>query len=115
MNVIQQLEMEQLRLDLPDFRAGDTVKVHVKIKEGDKERIQAFQGVVIKRNKGLSSARFTVRKISGGVGVERIFPMNSPSIDKIEVITRGTVRRSRIYYLRNLRGKAARIKEKRDI
>ncbi|MBF0467706.1 MAG: 50S ribosomal protein L19 [Desulfamplus sp.] len=115
MNVIHQLEMEQLRLDLPDFRAGDTVKVHVKITEGEKERIQAFQGVVIKRNKGLASARFTVRKISGGVGVERIFPMNSPSIDKIEVITRGTVRRSRIYYLRNLRGKAARIKEKRDI
>ncbi|MBF0301717.1 MAG: 50S ribosomal protein L19 [Desulfamplus sp.] len=111
MNVIQQLELEQMRLDLPAFRAGDTVKVHVKISEGEKERIQAFQGVVIKRSKGLSSSRFTVRKISGGVGVERIFPMNSPSIDKIEVITRGRVRRSRIYYLRNLRGKAARIKE----
>ncbi|MBF0230931.1 MAG: 50S ribosomal protein L19 [Desulfamplus sp.] len=112
MDVIKQLELEQIRLDLPDFRAGDTVKVHVKISEGEKDRIQAFQGVVIKRSKGLSSSRFTVRKISGGVGVERIFPMNSPAIDKIEVITRGSVRRSRIYYLKNLRGKAARIKEK---
>ncbi|MBF0201556.1 MAG: 50S ribosomal protein L19 [Desulfamplus sp.] len=113
MNIIDQLEMEQIRLDHPDFRAGDTIKVHVRIKEGDKERIQVFQGVVIKKSKGLASARFTVRKISGGVGVERIFPLHSPSIEKIEVITRGRVRRSRIYYLRNLRGKAARIKERR--
>ncbi|SLM27942.1 50S ribosomal subunit protein L19 [Desulfamplus magnetovallimortis] len=113
MNIIEQLEMEQMRLDIPDFRAGDTIKVHAKIKEGDKERIQVFQGVVIKKTKGLASARFTVRKISGGVGVERIFPLNSPAIDKIEVVSYGRVRRSRIYYLRNLRGKAARIKERR--
>jgi len=115
MNVIQQLEKEQMRLDVPDFRAGDTVKVHVKIREGEKERIQVFTGVVIKKTKGLTSARFTVRKISGGVGVERIFPLYSPSIDKIEVVTRGRVRRSKIYYLRNLRGKAARIKERRIV
>lgn len=115
MNVLQQLEREQMRLDIPDFRAGDTVKVHVKIKEGEKERIQVFAGVVIKKTKGLTSARFTVRKISGGVGVERIFPLYSPSIDKIEVETRGRVRRSKIYYLRNLRGKAARIKERRMV
>ena len=115
MQVIEQLEMEQLRLDIPDFRAGDTIKVHVRISEGEKERIQVFQGVVIKKTKGLASARFTVRKISGGIGVERIFPLNSPSIDKIEVVTRGRVRRSKIYYLRNLRGKAARIKERRMV
>ncbi|ACN16179.1 RplS [Desulforapulum autotrophicum HRM2] len=113
MNIIDQLEQEQLRLDMPDFRAGDAIKVHVKIREGEKERIQIFAGVVIKKTKGLACARFTVRKISGGIGVERIFPLNSPSIDKIEVVTRGRVRRSKIYYLRNLRGKAARIKERR--
>ncbi len=113
MHILEQLEMEQMRLDLPDFRAGDTIKVHAKIKEGDKERIQVFQGVVIKKTKGLARARFTVRKISGGVGVERIFPLNSPSIDKIEVLVHGRVRRSKIYYLRKLRGKAARIKERR--
>lgn len=112
-NVIEKLEREQMRLDIPDFTSGDTVKVHVKIKEGEKERIQMFQGVVIKKTKGLVSARFTVRKISGGIGVERIFPLNSPAIDKIEVVTQGRVRRSKLYYLRNLRGKAARIKEKR--
>jgi len=115
MNLIEQLEREQLRLDMPDFRAGDTIKVHVKIREGEKERIQIFAGVVIKKTKGLVASRFTVRKISGGVGVERIFPLNSPSIDKIEVVTRGLVRRSKIYYLRNLRGKAARIKERRMV
>jgi len=113
MNVLNKIEREQMRLDLPDFRAGDTVKVHAKIKEGDKERIQMFTGVVIKKTKGLASARFTVRKISGGVGVERIFPLYSPALDKIEVVSRGRVRRSKIYYLRNLRGKAARIKERR--
>jgi len=112
-NVIEKLEREQMRLDIPDFRSGDTVNVHVKISEGEKERIQMFQGVVIKKTGGFSSARFTVRKISSGVGVERIFPLYSPSIDKIEVITKGKVRRSKLYYLRNLRGKAARIKEKR--
>ena len=112
-NVIEQLEREQMRLDIPDFKSGDTVNVHVKISEGEKERIQVFQGVVIKKTGGFSSARFTVRKISSGVGVERIFPLYSPSIDKIEIITQGKVRRSKLYYLRNLRGKAARIKEKR--
>ncbi|OGR12398.1 MAG: 50S ribosomal protein L19 [Desulfobacterales bacterium RIFOXYA12_FULL_46_15] len=112
-NVIEKLEREQMRLDIPDFNSGDTINVHVKISEGEKERIQVFQGVVIKKTGGFSSARFTVRKISSGVGVERIFPLYSPSIDKIEVITKGKVRRSKLYYLRNLRGKAARIKEKR--
>lgn len=112
-NLIQKIEREQMRLDIPGFDSGDTVKVHVKIREGEKERVQVFEGVVIKKTKGLSSARFTVRKISGGVGVERIFPLYSPAIDKVEVVTRGRVRRSKLYYLRNLRGKAARIKEKR--
>ncbi len=112
-NLIEKIEKEQLRLDVPEFDSGDTVKVHVKIREGEKERIQVFQGVVIKKTKGYSSARFTVRKISGGIGVERIFPLYSPVLDKIEVVTRGRVRRSKLYYLRNLRGKAARIKEKR--
>ncbi len=113
MNIIQQLEREQMRLDVPQFGSGDTVTVHVKIKEGEKERIQAFKGVVISKRKGTTNASFTVRKISYGIGVERIFPLHSPSIDKIEVNTRGKVRRSKIYYLRNLRGKAARIKELR--
>ncbi len=112
-NIIEKLEKEQIRLDIPDFSAGDTVKVYVKIREGEKERIQIFQGVVIKKTKGLAGARFTVRKITGGIGVERIFPLNSPVIDKIEVVTKGRVRRSKLYYLRDLRGKAARIKEKR--
>jgi large subunit ribosomal protein L19 len=112
-NLMQKIEREQMRLDIPDFDSGDTVKVHVKIREGEKERVQVFEGVVIKKTGGLSSARFTVRKISGGVGVERIFPLHSPGIDKVELVTRGRVRRSKLYYLRNLRGKAARIKEKR--
>lgn len=102
-----------MRLDLPDFHPGDTVKVHVKIKEGEKERIQVFQGVVISKRKGNTNASFTVRKVSYGVGVERIFPMHSPIIDRIEIVSRGRVRRAKIYYLRKLRGKAARIKEKR--
>ncbi|MBL7204152.1 MAG: 50S ribosomal protein L19 [Desulfobacteraceae bacterium] len=113
MNVIEALEKEQMRGDIPEFRPGDTVKVHVKIKEGEKERIQVFQGVVIRKRKGNTGATFTVRKVSYGIGVERIFPLHSPIIDKIEIITRGRVRRARLYYLRNLRGKAARIKEKR--
>jgi large subunit ribosomal protein L19 len=113
MEKIEKLEREIMRMDLPAFEAGDTVKVHVKIKEGEKERIQAFQGVVISKRKGTSKATFTVRKVSYGIGVERIFPMHSPIIDKIEVINRGRVRRAKIYYLRKLRGKAARIKEKR--
>ena len=113
MTKIEQLEKENIRLDLPNFRPGDTVKVHVKIKEGEKERIQAFQGVVISKRKGRTNATFTVRKVSYGIGVERIFPMHSPVIDRIEIVTKGRVRRAKIYYLRKLRGKAARIKEKR--
>jgi large subunit ribosomal protein L19 len=113
MGKIEQLEKENFRLDLPNFGPGDTVKVHVKITEGEKERIQAFQGVVISKRKGSTNATFTVRKVSYGIGVERIFPMHSPVIDRIEVITKGRVRRAKIYYLRKLRGKAARIKEKR--
>ena len=113
MQVIEQIEKEMMRLDHPDFAAGDTVKVHVKIREGEKERIQVFEGVVISKRNGSSHATFTVRKVSYGIGVERIFPMHSPIIDKIEILTRGRVRRAKIYYLRKLRGKAARIKEKR--
>ena len=113
MTKIEQLEKENIRLDMPNFRPGDTVKVHVKIKEGEKERIQAFQGVVISKRKGRTNATFTVRKVSYGIGVERIFPMHSPVIDRIEIVTKGRVRRAKIYYLRKLRGKAARIKEKR--
>jgi large subunit ribosomal protein L19 len=114
MQAIEQLNREHMRMDLPAFGPGDTVKVHVKISEGEKERIQVFQGVVISKRKGTTDATFTVRKVSYGVGVERIFPTHSPAIDKIEVVTRGRVRRAKIYYLRKLRGKAARIKERRD-
>jgi large subunit ribosomal protein L19 len=110
MEKIQQLEKEQMRLDHPDFGPGDTVKVHVKIKEGEKERIQIFQGVVISKRRGNTNATFTVRKVSYGIGVERIFPLHSPTLDRIEVVTKGRVRRAKIYYLRKLKGKAARIK-----
>jgi large subunit ribosomal protein L19 len=113
MDKIRQLEREMMRLDLPAFAPGDTVKVHVKIKEGEKERIQVFQGVVISKRRGMTNATFTVRKVSYGVGVERIFPLHSPIIDKVELVTRGRVRRAKIYYLRKLRGKAARLKERR--
>ncbi len=113
MNIIENLEKEQMRFDIPDFKAGDTIRVHARIKEGDKERIQVFQGAVIRRRKGTTGATFTVRKVSYGIGVERIFPLHSPSIDKIEIVSRGKVRQGRLYYLRKLRGKAARIKEKR--
>jgi len=113
MQTIEQIEREMMRLDLPAFAPGDTVKVYVKIKEGEKERIQAFQGVVISKRKGRSNATFTVRKVSYGIGVERIFPLHSPLIDKVEVVSKGRVRRAKIYYLRKLRGKAARIKERR--
>jgi large subunit ribosomal protein L19 len=113
MEVIKQLEREQMRMDVLDFLPGDTVRVHVKIKEGDKERIQVFQGVVISKRKGGISASFTVRKVSYGVGVERVFPYHSPIIERVERVTRGRVRRAKIYYLRKLRGKAARIREKR--
>ncbi|MBT8407490.1 MAG: 50S ribosomal protein L19 [Deltaproteobacteria bacterium] len=113
MNIMQSLDREQMRIDIPQFKPGDTVKVHVRIREGEKERIQVFQGVVIRKRKGKINSTFTVRKISYGVGVERIFPLHSPMIDKIEVVSRGRVRRSRLYYLRKLRGKAARIRELR--
>jgi large subunit ribosomal protein L19 len=106
-------ESADTRKDIPDFAPGDTVKVHVKVKEGDKERIQIFQGVVISRRGGGTRQMFTVRKISGGVGVERMFPLYSPTIDRIEVERHGRVRRAKLYYLRDLRGKAARIEERR--
>ena len=99
-------------MGLPQFHGGDTVRVYVKVKEGEKERIQVFEGLVIRKRKGGMGASFTARKVSYGVGVERIFPLNSPIIDKVEVVQRGRVRRSRLYYIRNLKGKAARIKEK---
>ena len=110
--LIEEITKEQLRTDHPDFRAGDTVRVHVKVVEGSRERIQVFEGVVIKRQNGGISETFTVRKISYGVGVERTFPLHSPRVDNIEVVRRGTVRRAKLYYLRNLRGKAARIRER---
>ncbi|NIK68806.1 MULTISPECIES: 50S ribosomal protein L19 [unclassified Paenibacillus] len=111
MNLLQTIAQEQLRQDLPSFRPGDTLKVHVKVIEGSRERIQLFEGVVIKRRGGGISETFTVRKISYGVGVERTFPLHSPKLEKIEVARRGKVRRAKLYYLRELRGKAARIKE----
>jgi large subunit ribosomal protein L19 len=113
MNVIDQLEKEHMRTDIPQFRPGDTVKVHVKIREGEKDRIQVFQGIVISKKKGGIRSSFTVRKISYGIGVERIFPLHSPSINMIQVMQRGRVRRSRLYYLRQLKGKAARVKTQR--
>jgi large subunit ribosomal protein L19 len=112
-NIIENIEREQMRVDIPDFKVGDTIKVHAKIKEGEKERIQVFQGFVIRKRKGKTGATFTVRKVSYGIGVERIFPLHSPTIDKIEVVSKGKVRRGKLYYMRKLRGKAARIKEKR--
>lgn len=110
--IIREITKDQLRTDVPSFRPGDTVRVHVKVKEGQRERIQIFEGVVIQRRGGGISETFTVRKISNGVGVERIFPLNSPVIAKIEVVRRGKVRRAKLFYLRKLRGKAARIKER---
>jgi len=106
---IEAIEREQLQQNLPDFKPGDTLKVHVKVIEGEKERIQVFAGVVIRRSRGGIRSTFTVRKVSYGIGVERTFPMHSPRIDKIEVVTRGHVRRAKLYYLRGLSGKAARI------
>ena len=111
MNALDLIEKEQMRGDIPYFKSGDTVKVHVRIIEGQKERIQVFEGVVIRKRGGNNRASFTVRKISRGIGVERTFPLHSPVVDKIDVITRGKVRRSRLYYLRGLKGKKARIKE----
>lgn len=114
MNKLDTIEQEYLRTDTPEFRAGDTLRVYVKVREGEKERIQLFQGVVISRRGSGTSESFTVRKMSGGIGVERVFPLNSPILDKIEVARRGRVRRAKLYYLRGLRGKAARIEERRD-
>lgn len=112
-DIMKIAEASEIKDGMPSFGPGDTVKVHVKVKEGDKERIQVFQGVVISRKGGGSREMFTVRKVSGGIGVERMFPLSSPTIDKIEVARHGRVRRAKLYYLRNLRGKAARIEEKR--
>ncbi len=114
MILIRKIETEQMRLDLPSFRAGDTVKVFLRIIEGEKERSQVFQGAVLRVRKGTTNATFTVRKVSDGVGVERVFPMHSPFLERIEVVSQGKVRRGRIYYLRRLKGKAARIKTKPD-
>jgi len=113
MNKLQAVEKEYLRDGVPEFRPGDTVKVHVRVVEGDKERIQVFQGVVIARRGGGTRETFTVRKVSGGVGVERIFPLHSPIVDRIELVRQGKVRRAKLYYLRGRRGKAARIEERR--
>jgi large subunit ribosomal protein L19 len=114
MQTLDDLDSASLRDDVPEFRAGDTLKVHVRVVEGNRERIQIFQGVVIRRQGGGIRETFTVRKVSFGVGVERTFPVHSPIINKIEVVTRGDVRRAKLYYLRDLRGKAAKIKEKRQ-
>ncbi|MBX5476637.1 MAG: 50S ribosomal protein L19 [Clostridia bacterium] len=113
MDIIRTLEKEQLRTDIPDFRPGDTVRVHVKVVEGGRERIQVFEGTVLARKGRGISETFTVRRVSYGVGVERTFPVHSPRIDKIEVVRQGRVRRAKLYYLRDLSGKAARIREKR--
>lgn len=113
MDLIKVLEQELMRTDIPEFKPGDTVRVHVKVIEGNRERIQAFEGIVIDRKSGGARETFTVRRVSYGVGVERTFPVHSPRIEKIEVLRRGAVRRAKLYYLRNLTGKAARIKEKR--
>lgn len=113
MNIIDVLEQEQLRQDIPAFRPGDTVRVHVKVVEGTRERIQVFEGVVIRRQGASVRETFTVRRISYGVGVERTFLVHSPRLERIEVVRRGIVRRAKLYYLRNLTGKAARIKERR--
>jgi len=113
MDAVELVEREQLRTDLQNFRVGDTVKVHVKIVEGEKERVQPFEGVVIRRKRGGIRSTFTVRKISYGIGVERIFPLHSPRIDRIDVISRGKVRRAKLFYLRKLKGKAARIRSQK--
>ena len=114
MNTLDSVDAASLRSDIPDFRPGDTVKVHVKVVEGTRSRIQVFQGVVIRRHGGGLGETFTVRKVSFGTGVERTFPVHTPVVDKIEVVTRGDVRRAKLYYLRELRGKKAKIREKRE-
>ncbi len=111
MDILRELEREQMRNDIPAFGPGDTVRVHVKVREGEKERIQVFEGVVIGRRGGGVRESFTVRKVSYGIGVERVFPVHSPNLDKIEVVRHGKVRRAKLYFLRDLRGKAARLKE----
>jgi len=111
-NIIERIDREQMRHDMPDFRPGDSVRVHIRIIEGNKERVQIFEGVVLRRRRGNMGATFTVRKISHGVGVEKTFAQHSPRLEKVEIVSRGKVRRARLYYLRELRGKAARIKEK---
>ena len=115
MNTIDFLELDQMKKNIPPFKVGDTVKVQVKIVEGDKQRIQAYQGVVIGRQGGSIRETFTVRKISNGIGVERVFPLHSPNLEAIEIVIRGHVRRAKLYYLRKLRGKAARIREKKYV
>ena len=114
MNTLDALDADSLRDDIPDFRPGDTVKVHVRVIEGTRSRIQVFQGVILRRQGGGIRETFTVRKVSFGVGVERTFPVHTPVVDRIELVSRGDVRRAKLYYLRELRGKAAKIKEKRD-
>ena len=115
MNTLDALDADSLRDDIPTFRPGDTVKVHVRVVEGNRSRIQVFQGVILRRQGGGVRETFTVRKVSFGVGVERTFPVHTPVVEKIEVLVRGDVRRAKLYYLRELRGKAAKIKEKRDV
>jgi large subunit ribosomal protein L19 len=112
--IMQDLSKEQMRSDIPDFQPGDTLRVNVRVREGDKERLQAFEGMCIARKGGGVSETFTVRKISSGIGVERVFPLHSPSLESIALVRQGRVRRAKLYYLRNLRGKAARIREKRS-
>ena len=112
MDILQQITQEQIRTDLPELLIGDTVRVYVKVKEGNRERVQMFEGTIIKKNHGGISETFTVRRVSYGVGVERTFPVNSPKIDKIEVVRHGRVRRAKLYYLRDRVGKAAKVKEK---
>src|SRR5262249_3397249 len=114
-DIMQQLETELMKKKLTEFRVGDTVKVHVRVKEGDKERIQAFQGVVIARHAGRNRSTFTVRKVSGGVGVERLFPLHSPIVSQVDLVKRNKVSRAKLYYLRKRTGKSARLKEKRDL
>jgi large subunit ribosomal protein L19 len=114
MNTLDELDAQSIRTDLPDFRAGDTLKVYARVVEGNRSRIQIFQGVVIRRQGSGLRETFTVRKVSFGVGVERTYPLNSPALDRLEIVTRGDVRRAKLYYLRELRGKKAKIKEKRE-
>ena len=114
MNTLDELDAQSIRTDIPDFRAGDTLKVYARVVEGNRSRIQNFQGVVIRRQGGGLRETFTIRKVSFGVGVERTYPINSPQLDRIEIVTRGDVRRAKLYYLRDLRGKKAKIKELRE-